>query len=57
MTRKIMTRKDLKFIVVNRPSADDLDKIGDLLKVRVIDRRSKVSYGVWPVNDARRKFQ
>ena len=52
-----MTRKDLKFIVVNRPSVDDLDKIGDLLKVRVIDRRSKVSYGVWAVNDARSKFQ
>ncbi|MGE4417989.1 MAG: hypothetical protein AB7D26_12215 [Marinobacterium sp.] len=52
-----MIRKDLKFIVVNRPSVDDLDKIGDLLKVRVVDRRSKVSYGVWPVNDARRKFQ
>ena len=52
-----MTRKDLKFIVVNRPSADDLDKIGDLLKVRVVDRRSKASYGVWPVHDARRTFQ
>ena len=52
-----MIRKDLKFTVVNRPSADDLDKIGDLLKVRVVDRRSNASYGVWPVNDARRKFQ
>ena len=52
-----MTRKDLKFIVVNRPSVDDLDKIGDLLKVRVVDRRNRVSYGVWPVNLARRKFQ
>ena len=52
-----MTRKDLKFIVVNRPSADDLDKISDLLRVRVVDRRSKASCGVWPVNDARRKFQ
>lgn len=50
-------RRELKFTVVNKPSGDDIEQIADLLRVKVQDRRSKTSYGVWPMNVARRKFR